>query len=396
MSNTFCARSWNSYLVDLTYSKYKMCCKTPWLDMVSGEDWFNSDQIKERRYALLNSVKHSDCNSCWIEEQAGLKSFRSKLQREIFTDVYTVPNDKTVIEIKVDNICNLSCRYCGPSDSSIWAERLENKSYNKIASNQAKKNNDKEVLFEQFIAWFKTEVQNCEILIFTGGEPTISPEFYRILDTIELNNLAITINTNLNTLPAYMVKFEKALKKLAKNNTVRLRVSLDGAGAQTEWQRQGSDFKLMTENYLRLGKLPIDFVIAPTVTMLTLESLPNLAQFLVDTCGQFVKKPTINNIVGFVNYPLEFDPKEWMSSYKDEIRTFIDICQTKMLIPTFGYEQHFSKWLELPDVLPSVETVTNTLNYLNNHQAKWGGDDWKLIYPKTYRIIQDVLANGTN
>jgi MoaA/NifB/PqqE/SkfB family radical SAM enzyme len=172
--------------------------------MIQGEDWFNSKELKERRDNHLTGIKHPDCNYCWQLEDNKLPSHRT-------ASVYVKPTDNLVInsytrssiEIKVSNICNMACRYCGPNSSSIWAERL-NQSYTKISINKLKKAPNRKLILDQMYEWLNNEIKYCKNIVITGGEPTISPQFYELVDKINFNNSIITINSNLNMPETYI------------------------------------------------------------------------------------------------------------------------------------------------------------------------------------------------
>jgi organic radical activating enzyme len=371
-----------------------MCCKTVWQPMTLGEDWFNSAELQERRLAHLNNVRHSSCKYCWNLEEANLKSYRT-FDDNWPSSVETVNGFyNKFIAIKVGNICNMACRYCNARTSSIWAERLEHKDYNKIGVSTSKKHEDRKLILTQFYDWLNSEIQYCEMLILTGGEPTISPQFYDLIDNINIQNIPIILNTNMNMPKAYIIKLEKVLQLLAKrNNKITLRISLDGVEEQQSWQRQGSDWELIKSNYIRLSKSPVEFMISQTFTPLTLEGMPKLAKFLADLNGYVDNKPKFEDHLNYVMYPPELNPIEWLPSYKEEIQEFMMITATNNLINDKLLAE-LQLWIDLPNKSLSIDTVTRVANWLDTTQAKWGGGDWRTIYPKTTSIINDILTNS--
>jgi organic radical activating enzyme len=372
-----------------------MCCKTNgWEPMVLGEDWFNSNSLQERRLAHLTGVKHKDCDHCWSVETKNLESFRDPMLGAIKPIGTTTQKTykKSYIEIKVSNTCNMSCRYCGPTFSSIWAERLNDDIHNKSAVTISKNSIDRKNLIQQFYNWLDNEIDNVEALIFTGGEVSITPQFYDIIEELNFKNVNIHINSSLNIPENYMQKFEKVLHKLSINNKVYVRASLDCTEKQFEWQRQGGNWNLIKNNYFRLGKIPIHLVIGQTITMFSLEGLPTLGKFIANSKDSFINYPKFSNTAHLVIWPHAFDPTEWIPSYKDDIIKFLEIGNANDIIQ-HGLNKQLLSWIDRQYTLPKLETVQTMCNWLDNVQNKWGAvGDWREIYPKTNSIVNKVLT----
>jgi hypothetical protein len=45
----------------------------------------------------------------------------------------------------------------------------------------------------------------------------------------------------------------------------------------------------------------------------------------------------------------------------------------------------------MPYKLPTIDTIKDMCKWLDDTQAKWGGGDWRTIYPKTTSIVNDIL-----
>jgi sulfatase maturation enzyme AslB (radical SAM superfamily) len=391
-NDTFCSRSWTDYYIDLEFLEAKMCCRTDLKPILLDEDWTNSAELQERRQYHLTGLQHQSCNHCWNIEKKGIKSYRKNTGLHPTSTKATFGNKVKEITIKVGNICNMACRYCGPIDSSIWAERVNDTSYNKKSIFLNKNNNERELIHAQIYDWLNQEIKNSRSIIITGGEPSISPQFYNLIDKINFSNLPIMINTNLNIPTYYINKFVKVLETLCLyNNKVTLRISIDGVGDQHCWQRQGSNWELLVKNFKIISKLPIYTMISQTSTMLTLEGFGKLAEFISNSADEFQNRPKFDAITHIVNWPTEFDPTEWIPSFKDEINEFLNITIKSNLIQA-ELITTLNQWLELPNELPSLETVNTTIQFLNSHQEKWGSiGDWKEIYPKVNKICNLVL-----
>ena len=88
--------------------------------------------------------------------------------------------------------------------------------------------------------------KHITILTIIGGEPTIIPEFYELLNYCyeqdTLKNKDITIVTNLTNTNPRMIKW------LSKMKQWTIWASLDGIGEITEYIRYPSNFSKVVEN----------------------------------------------------------------------------------------------------------------------------------------------------
>lgn len=370
-----------------------MCCKTRWSPIKVGEDMFNSSQLQERREAHLTGKRHDSCKYCWDMEDQNVMSFRADdLKVRPYTTTTSKEYGKSIIEIKVSNICNMACRYCGPKNSTIWAERMHDEHFSKVGINHFKRNEDREELLAQLYKWLDSELDNATSVIITGGEPSISPQFYDLVEKLDFKNSKIIINSSLNIPEAYINKFEAALIKLAVKNTVMIRVSLDGVGDQNDWQRQGADWDLIRKNYIRLGKTPIFYKIGQTFTPLTMEGLIPLAKFIAETKDECTNQPMFGSIAHIVSSPSPLNPLEWVSSFRHELSEFVSIVIDNKIAPRELILQ-LHKWLEAPDTMPTQATAQALYDWATDHQIAWGGGDWRTVYPKTAGIVVKVLTS---
>lgn len=391
--DTFCSRSWNNYFIDLEFLTYKMCCRTQLKPMKLGEDWFNTKEIQERRLDHLTGKQHKSCNYCWTIEAKGLESFRKDVGGTRPNTLETVKDfyDKQ-LTIKVGNVCNMACRYCGPKHSSIWAERLHDPKYNKKGMVANKTDEERKLILEQLYTWLDSEIKFCNEVVLTGGEPSISPEFYELVDRMEFKNLKVTINTNLNTPASYRDDFEAALRKLSADNKVTVRISLDGVDDQNNWQRQGGNWEHIKTSYMMLSKLPVYLMLSQTVTPLTLEGMPKIAEFVASTSDQFIHRPKFDTRAHIVTWPDPLNPIEWIPSYRTELQEFLTIIvDNKLSRPEMVTQM--TDWINMPDALPSAKTVVTMTNWLDESQSKYGGGDWRTIYPKTANLAAQILNN---
>ena len=84
------------------------------------DDAWNSPTRREIQDTLTRGEQHPNCVYCWEEEAAGKPSHR---QMAIAEQHATIEDDEPyalLLDLKLGNICNLSCRTCNPWVSSKW------------------------------------------------------------------------------------------------------------------------------------------------------------------------------------------------------------------------------------------------------------------------------------
>ncbi len=163
---------------------------------LTDAELLNSPDVKAVRLAMLRGEWPAACERCRRSEEAGAISNREHMNRrfghwsaEARADT---AEDGTLdrprvryADIRLGNVCNLTCRMCGRSASRLWAEH-----YNEV---QPKKYQvpAQELTFLREHNWVKSRplaflMEQClpslESLHFAGGEPLIIPEMLEALD----------------------------------------------------------------------------------------------------------------------------------------------------------------------------------------------------------------------
>jgi sulfatase maturation enzyme AslB (radical SAM superfamily) len=395
MTDTYCARSWQYFMVDLCKLDQKMCCKTKWKPMQLGVDWFNGEAIRARRLDHLQGRQNKDCEHCWELENRNQWSPRLGVDKpDPLTDsLDSYPGG--MLELSVGNTCDMACRYCDSRYSSIWASRTNDQANSKERLAEIRATDHSKQLIAQFYSWLEQEKHKLRDLLIQGGEPLLIPETYDILENIDWQDTNIQLNTNLNTPEHYMARIESTIDRLiAKGNRVTFRVSVDGKGDQNDWQRQNSNWDRWCSNWFRLGSRPVVMKPALTLTPLTIEGMPGIGEFVLQSRSKLSAEPAWE-IINVVTWPRPFDPTEWFGSYKAELTAFYHMLDQQ---PLTGQIQHIknqiTRWLNSTYSEPSYEKAKAFVDHLDDSQRKWGGGDWRTIYPKTAAIAQRVLEQA--
>ena len=289
--------------------KVMPCCIAD-SDMPVGEiksdetiiDMMNSEPYKEIRTAMMKDEPVSACKRCYDLELMGEWTMRQShnMRRGLdYVDyIADVTNDDgslkefqmKYMDIRFSNICNMKCRSCGPSCSSLWsAEFLENrgkevfdeyfpKSNGKIVIN----NNDDQTL----MAKLKPYLDDVTEVYFAGGEIIITPEHYECLDYWVENGLTdqveLTYTTNFSTLSykksVDLMKYWKQFPQL------KIWASLDAHGKVAECIRSGTDWDRIVRNIREVKEqVPhAEFQITPTISIWNIFDFPDFWDYMVD------------------------------------------------------------------------------------------------------------------
>jgi len=143
------------------------------------DDWLTAPSYVKLRDKMLKGEKIDGCAQCYYEESRGIESTRQfetmdwagKLNLTSIEDLNDL-RAPSYYEIRMGNTCNLACRMCIPNYSSIIEKEFKelNITYLKNDYGPDGYSNTKHIDIESLTP--RTRVY------FTGGEPTVFPEFY--------------------------------------------------------------------------------------------------------------------------------------------------------------------------------------------------------------------------
>lgn len=249
----FCPAPWMSISTDVNGS-IRPCCRfaqhtrqtkhvMPWMKDGNLTEVYNSPQMKKLRKAFLDGEMPPECKWCWDEEDLGIESFRERYIKRgyEYDEENPIPQ---VLDFKLNNVCNLKCRMCGPTaSSSIAKERGGGDPYwleNKIIDTK-----NEEVFFKEWMPHIKE-------LEMTGGEPFFSSENKKILNRMVDEGLAENVKLLLTTNAMFYIP--KLLDKLKSFKRVQLALSIDDVGDRLEYARSGASWKTIKTNVENLRK----------------------------------------------------------------------------------------------------------------------------------------------
>jgi len=270
----------------------------------------NSKKLKDIRKAMLNNKWHPDCIRCQREEESGIRS-RFTYEEDLWAKVITVDNAKhltnkdgsiniediplSYFDLRFGNKCNLKCRTCGPTDSSLWYEdqvQLWGDTYIDTPGEMKIFNhNGKYILENDIYSWYKKDyfwdqlykqIPTIKHVYMVGGEPLLIKEHYSFLEECikqgHSKNITIEYNTNLVSIPNKVWGIWKSFKN------INIGASIDGTGLINEYIRFPSKWKTIESNLRKLDNVEGNFNIwiAHTVNVLNIYNLPDFLKWIID------------------------------------------------------------------------------------------------------------------
>jgi radical SAM protein with 4Fe4S-binding SPASM domain len=372
-SKTFCMLPWVHMHAFPDGRAYPCCLADYWhptgnLRENTMEEIWNQAPYQKLRVNMLNEQPSKECSKCYEQETNGFFSMRYDSNRNYghhIAEVDQTANDGTHPEFKIrywdvrfSNLCNFSCRSCGPIFSSNWFNdhvRLYDRKPDVLGREMARVEytaGDEDSMLDQMLP----HIPYLEQVYFAGGEPLIMKEHYFMLEKLiehSKTDIRIQYNTNFSEL-RFKDKHVFDYWKHFKN--VSVGASLDASGDRAELMRKGTDWTQTIENRKRMiEQVPhVDFYVSATVSAM------NVLHIL-----DFHREWTEQGLIQAKDWNINIcQSPEW---YR------IDILPEKfkheVVIP--AYEKHI-KWLEPLDKLQrATNGYKSLLNLLTAQDASY-------------------------
>ena len=272
-SKGFCALPFVQYS---TYNggRYRLCCmaKEP-KNTVNQEELgiagtWNHDYIRDVRSRMAEGEWLPECVECERLERNNIVSSR-QWENEQWADVIdnivetASVNDWYVdqplqFDFRLGNMCNLQCQMCNKEASHLvsverakmidaglgvqhrdWHGNIESK---------------KEALLQPGIDWdnFDSMIAKARKIKIIGGEPTVAPDMFKLLDrcveTGHAEHIELSFYTNITNMQ------DKWLEQLGKFEKAIINCSLEGMGAMNDYLRPPSKWDSVWQKFDKLVK----------------------------------------------------------------------------------------------------------------------------------------------
>jgi len=174
----------------------------------------------------------TECRECKHMEDLGIDPMLN-----VYNEKYQNEDGLVHVELKINNTCNLSCVMCDAWSSSTWDKIVK---ANPQLPDDMKKiyGTTPQHKWHKDIQALTTYLDNCKVLKFTGGEPFLIPQTFKIIDyCIEsgrCEDITLEFITNgTQDLEPYIEKFKKF-------KSTSIQYSIDAVGKRFEYIRQGA------------------------------------------------------------------------------------------------------------------------------------------------------------
>ena len=348
LSPSFCAAKWYNATIWLGSGMTTSCHHPPAhkinLDDVARDPSaiHNTMEKKQQRQQMQRGERPAGCEYCWKLEDAGQKSdrvYKSRIYAEAdLRSAQALPYIKNVnlktLEIAFDRNCNFACSYCNPAFSTTWAKDIrKDGAYQGLTTDgrnhfthphdasQPYAVGETNPYVEAFFRWWETDLHaSLDELRITGGEPTMSPDLWRLLDWFKDNKgkskTRLAINTNLCAKDEYIDRLIEASFDI---DGLDIYTSAEAVGARAEYIRDGLDWDQWETNLHKMCYMArcrgVHVMATPSV--LSIMDLPNFLTLMLRTKQMFgASFPSFTlNILRFPSFQsvlvLPRDMREW-------------------------------------------------------------------------------------
>jgi organic radical activating enzyme len=346
VSPSFCAAKWLNSTIHLGHG-YTHSCHLPIPHPIDKEEikknpsaLHNTKHKKIQREKMLKGERPTECEYCWKIEDIGRKNISDRVYKSQIYDNSEIENISKLdpyenvipktLEISFDRICNLACSYCNSGYSTTWSNDIKkNGPYQRMKSDGAgayrhtgdwaepyRKFNEGNPYVKAFFEWWPELSKELKEIRVTGGEPTMSHQFWKFCDLVkssELPNLRMAVNSNL-CIKEDLMKDLIDFTKHANIKEFDLYTSCEAVGIQAEYIRDGLDYNQWITNLERFI-IEADFravTIMMTITSLSLFSITEFLEDMIELKKKYGNhRPHVDlNILRWPSFmsPLAFPP----------------------------------------------------------------------------------------
>lgn len=385
-NKAICAAPWSHYYLQPD-GKMHPCCTAYDIEYgntneMSLKDAWNSETAQKFRRDLRAGIKQDACRFCYTQETHSGSSLRTSLNKRYgssITDSDTPEMNIKYLDVRSSNTCNMACVMCYHGLSSSWYDDLKyiDPDLHKISNKfiQINKDTESQVL--------ETISPDLDTVYFAGGEPLITPYHYTVLDFLIENdyakNIRLEYNTNLSTL-----KYKKRdLFDLWQHfKRVEIRASVDSLGEYAEYQRYGTDWDNIKNNWKKVLEHP-EIIIRPqiTITALTLSKLPEFLDVLTEELDckidwdNEINGLTYNIAIGPERLCIQNLPEDIKGMYIDKLNTY---CEKQNPLTTPMVERCISFMKEKQSDPYQFKDLLKYLDILDGRRNK----DWRVLWPE--------------
>jgi sulfatase maturation enzyme AslB (radical SAM superfamily) len=213
---------------------------------------FESKTRKDILKEFTNGIKHSACQHCWDEEEAGKESKRLRDNK----NYHAIGDSKTfkLFDLSLGNACNIKCRTCGPYNSSQWAKEYKDLDFFEGSKEDFKTwlkgFNDAFEDNSNFWRNFQENLPNIVHIDFYGGEPFLVKKQWEMLHVAIQSGYAKNISVHYNTNGT--IWNNKIYSVLKEFREVYIDFSIDGVKDKLYYIRHPAEWNTVFANFKKV------------------------------------------------------------------------------------------------------------------------------------------------
>lgn len=358
---------------------------------------FHNTEVKiaDRKRMLAGQWPETSCGYCKkIEESGGFSdrmlhlTIPNQSPPELETDPTAVTVSPTILEVFLNNTCNLACLYCSPFLSSKIAE--EDRKFGSLRSNDRwliRPVQDKhyETLLPHFWKWFDENFHKLKRFHILGGEPFYQQETDKLLEAIDRNpnpDCELNIISNLMMSTARLQTYIEKIKLLVVQRKIKrfdLTASIDCWGTPQEYVRFGLKVEQWRKNFeYLLQEKWIVLNINQTISPLTIKTMPELLELLAE--WRKIRK-VCHFFSGVTPEPTFLKPEILGPGVFDE-----DFKKILSLMPNTTEEENNAVsymtgiWQSIEKSAMDLTEMQNMFAYLNEKDRR-RNTNWREVFP---------------
>ena len=338
------------------------------------------------------------CEYCKAIEESGGVSDRmsfnaesklSNIPPELLNDNKAIRVTPTLIEVSLNNTCNMSCIYCGPAYSSMWEAEEDRYSDDRLRTKENLFGRETyQKVIGQFYDWLDKNLKYLKDLHILGGEPTHQPELFKLIEILkthpdtQLDTFCIFTNMKMSKRKMTLLcDTLNSLIEVGNIKSVTIVASLDCWGTSLEYLRTGlklaeteHNMRFISENYPK-----ITLTVHGTITVLTVPTIVDLVRKIAElnTTRSEEKITASWSLVEEYDYlHPSIMPVGFYDVWLDELINTVDRCNLQ-----YNLSSKFSSYKQyLNSVEPNFEKIQELILYLDKLDKR-RNTNWRSTFP---------------
>ncbi len=373
-------------------------------DVADFDNFHNTaEKIHQRETMMRGEWPTKGCEYCERIETAGGRSDRLEILDQMGYSDFVPPEFETnltattitprIVEIFINNTCNLKCLYCSSAlSSSIEKENLQygelpnpfNPHLPLIYNGYTMVENRTDYV-DAFFSWLSKHYDQLKRLHVLGGEPFLQSEFLQVIEFFKTHSapdLDLNIITNLMVKERNIQKYIDELAdcvKIGNINGLYITASIDSWGPGAEHVRHGLNLETFEKNLLYVINNPKVFStgIFQVLTCMTIKESVALYKKVIE--WREIRPDFKYNFQFNTDASKGFmDPRNWGAEpWAKDFEELIDLM-TEHNDP--GLREMIGIWTAVKNSTPDVGKINTCYLFLDEIDRR-RGTNWRELFP---------------